>query len=166
MTYRANDLTNDREYILECHCRVNYECDTPRARAISYAQYRANWFNMPGQIAEFWGALTESMQDPRTIAELIIDSNGEIAGYFWARFYENAETKFAWLDLDDLYIEERYRRQGLAAKWLTRAEAHARNCGANVLRSGTGCENTASKALQEGLGFYQYRYEFEKVLES
>ena len=35
---------------------------------------------------------------------------------------------------------------------------------AKVIRSGTGCENAKSIRLHEKLGYYQYRYEFEKVL--
>ena len=159
MKYRPIDLVADHDYILERHCRINYACDTPWAREIPYEQYRANWLNMPGQISGFLNALTESMQDPRTLAELLVDDHGEIAGYFWAPFHEDHEAGFAWLSLDDCYIEAPYRRQGLAAKWMKHAEKHARNCGAKVLRSGTGCENKASRALQEGLGFYQYRYE-------
>ena len=166
MTYRPIDPAADREYILERHCRVNYACDSPWARKIPYEQYRANWFAMPSQIAGFWQALTESMQDPRGIAELLIDDSGAIAGYFWAPFYEDREAGFAWLDGQDMYIEEAYRRQGLAAQWLARAEAHARKHGAKVFRSGTGCENTASQALHQHLGFYQYRCEYEKVLEN
>jgi SAM-dependent methyltransferase len=43
------DIATDRDYVLERHCRINYECDTPWARKLAYAQYRANWFVDTGQ---------------------------------------------------------------------------------------------------------------------
>ena len=162
MTYRPI-TPDDHDYALECHCKNNYACDAPWARAMPYEQYRANWFAMPGQMDEFWQHLLESMKDPRTVAELMLDEDGAIAGYFWAPFWE-AEAGFSCLELQDIYIEEAYRRQGLAAQWFARAEEHARSCGAKVFRSGTGCENAASIAMHKRLGFYVQRYEFEKVL--
>jgi len=44
------------------------------------------------------------------------------------------------------------------------AEKLARNHGAKVIRSGTGCENIPSQKLHQKLGYYQYRMEYEKVL--
>jgi len=44
------------------------------------------------------------------------------------------------------------------------AEQSARRNGAKVIRSGTGCENTKSQGLHQKLGYYLYRYEYEKLL--
>ena len=80
------DLNKDKEYVLERNCRLNYECDCPWARKISYEEYRKNWFAWPGQTEGFWAALTESMKDERTIAEIIKTESGDIAGYLWVYF--------------------------------------------------------------------------------
>jgi len=164
LTHRAIDLARDREYILECHCRINYACDSPWARAIPYEEYRRNWFAMPGQIDEFWQHLQESAKDPRAITEIIEDETGEIVGYLWGSFWENKEAGIACLELQDLYVEEAFRRQGVASRLFAYAEKKARAIGANLLRSGTGCENAASIAMHGKLGYGIYRYEFEKKL--
>ena len=44
------------------------------------------------------------------------------------------------------------------------AENNARKNDAKVIRSGTGRDNLKSIGLHEKLGYYQYRYEFEKLL--
>jgi len=166
MKTRPIDFAADRDYILECHCKVNYACDTPWARALPYAQYRADWFRMPTQIKEFTQAFLDSVKDSRAIAEIMEDDDGVIAGYLWAPFHEDPEADFSWMDVQDIYIEEAFRGKGLAAQWMNYAEQKARERGAKVVRSGTGCENAASIAMHKRLGYYVYRYEYEKVLSS
>jgi L-amino acid N-acyltransferase YncA len=164
MKTRPINPAADRDYVLECHCRNNYACDAPWARALPYESYRANWFAMTSQMEEFWKVLTRSAEDPRTIAELMTDETGALAGYFWAPFREDPEAGFSCLDVQDIYIEEAFRRRGLAARWLAGAEQKARACGAKVIRSGTGCENAASQAMHRKLGYRVMRYEYEKLL--
>ena len=86
LIHRKIDLQHDREYILESHCEINYECDTPWKRKMNYEEYRREWFSLSGQIAEFLGALEDSMKDPRTIAEIIENENSDTLGYLWAPF--------------------------------------------------------------------------------
>ena len=164
MKTRRIDIANDRDYILECHCSVNYDCDSPWARALPYETYRANWFNMPTQMDGFWQALVSSIEDPRGIAEIMEDDNGKIAGYLWAPFYEDAEAGFSWMDVQDIFIEKAFRGQGLASRWMAAAEKKAKESGAKVIRSGTGCENISSIEMHKRLGYNIYRYEYEKVL--
>jgi len=40
MIHRKIDFEKDREYVLERHCRINYECDTPWKRELPYEEYR------------------------------------------------------------------------------------------------------------------------------
>ncbi|MCL2774748.1 MAG: GNAT family N-acetyltransferase, partial [Oscillospiraceae bacterium] len=157
------DLEKDRDYIRECHCLVNYECDTPYARKIPYDEYRANWFANAGQQDGFLSQLIESMKDERTIAEIIKTESGETVGYFWVTFH-GEDKSFIWTDVQDIYIEESYRKAGVAIYLMDYAEKSARQNGAKVIRSGTGCENTKSQGLHQKLGYYQYRFEYEKLL--
>jgi len=157
------NLETDRDYIFECHCRVNYECDTPWARKIPYEEYRAKWFAWTGQQDGFLSALRDSMKDSRTIAETIKTETGEKIGYLWVPFYGN-DPNFIFADVQDIYIEEAYRRTGIAAYLMDYAEQSAKRNGAKVIRSGTGCENVKSQAMHQKLGYYQYRMEYEKVL--
>jgi len=164
LIHRPIDFERDRDYVLERHCRTNYACDSPWAREIPYEEYRRNWFAMAGQVDGFWRHLQESAGDPRAIAEIIEDGAGEIVGYFWAFFWENAEAGLVCLELQDIYVEEGFRKQGVASRLFAYAEGKARAAGANLMRSGTGRENAASIAMHGKLGFGIYRYEFEKRL--
>ncbi len=131
---------------------------------MSYEDYRREWFSLDGQIAEFLGALENSMKDQRTIADIIEDEKGDAIGYLWAPFYEDTENGFRVSDIQDVYVENSYRRKGIATELIEYAEETAKQNGADVVRSGTGCDNAASIGLHEKLGFYTYRYEFEKKL--
>lgn len=46
LIHRKIDFEKDREYVLECHCRVNYACETPWMREKSYEDYRGQWFSL------------------------------------------------------------------------------------------------------------------------
>lgn len=160
--YKIN-LAADREYILERHCRVNYECDTPWARQILYDEYKANWFANINQQDGFLSALRESMDDTRTIAEIIKTKSGETVAYLWVPFH-GEDSSFIWSDVQDVYVEDSYRKTGVAAYLMDYAEKMAKTHDAKVIRSGTGCENVKSQGLHKKMGYYQYRMEYEKVL--
>jgi len=131
---------------------------------MSYDEYRVEWFGPKSQTDGFFNALIDSALDRRTIAEIIYNEQNEVVGYLWVPFYEDNESGFCFADVHDIYIEEGFRALGLASKLMAYAETKAKESGANVIRSGTGCENKSSLGLHEKLGYYQYRYEFEKVL--
>ena len=159
------DIEADRDYILECHCKINYECDTPWARKLSYDQYRANWFSNIGQQEEFLSLLRESMADMRTIAEIIKTDSGERTGYLWVEFHAGAASFMCYADVQDIYVEKEHRRSGIASYLMDYAEKAAKRNGAKVIRSGTGCENVISQELHRKMGYYQYRMEYEKILQ-
>ena len=155
------DLDTDKDYILERHCRINYECDTPWSRKLSYEQYRANWFT---DTNGYLSVLIGSMEDVRTIAEIIKTDTDEPVGYLWVQFH-GEDDRFIWAYVQDIYVEEAFRRTGVASYLMDYAEKKAKERGAKVIRSGTGCENIKSQELHKKLGYYQYRMEYEKVLE-
>ena len=162
--HRKIDFISDREYVLERHCKINYECDCPWKRKMPYDEYRTEWFGMRSQTEGFFSSLVDSATDERTIAEIFVNTHGEIVGYLWVTFTEYTESGFCFADVQDIYIEDNFRALGIATKLMAYAETKARENGAKVIRSGTGCENNKSISLHEKLGYYQYRYEFEKIL--
>ncbi len=164
LVHRNIDFEKDRDYVLECHCRVNYACDTPWMRKLPYEDYRRQWFGLNSQITGFYWALQTTAQDGRALAEILDLKDGGRAGYLWAVFEKDNESGFAFAELREIYIEPELRRQGLSAQAYAYVEAWARTQGAAVLRAGTGCENAASIAMHEQMGFYTYRLEFEKEL--
>lgn len=161
---RKIDIETDRDYCLECHCRVNYACDTPWKREMPYEAYRAEWFSYTSQTAEYLDALQKSMEDTRTIAEILETPNGKTIGYFWMTVNSDTESGFSFAEIQEIYVDEVYRGQGIARRMYAIAEQYAKSCGAKVLRAGTGCENAASMHLHETLGFAPNRKEYEKVL--
>ena len=118
---------------------------------------------MQGQVGEFWCALLNSMQDDRTLADIIEDEKGVTAGYIWVPFHTWENGTFC-AEIQDIYIATAFRRQGIAGHLLTYAAAKAKENGAKILRSGTGCGNRAAIKLHEKAGFGAYRYELEKML--
>ncbi|MCL2884500.1 MAG: GNAT family N-acetyltransferase [Oscillospiraceae bacterium] len=154
---------SDKDYVLERHCRINYACDSPWATAIPYETYRAAWFKNAGQQAALVSALADSRKDPRTIADIVYADGDEPVGYLWAPFH-GEDPAFVWAGVEDIYVEEEYRRKGIAAALMTYAEDKARQNGAKVIRSGTGCQNIPSQAMHQKAGYKMYRVEYEKVL--
>lgn len=164
LIHRSIDFEQDRDYILERHCRINYACESPWVREMPYPDYRSEWFSFTSQVSGFYGYLQRTAQDERTIAEIIQWEDGRIAGYLWATFCEDEEMDFRFVEIQEIYIEEELRRRGVAAQLYEYAETKARRNGAKVIRAGTGACNSASIQLHERLGFAPYRYEFEKLL--
>lgn len=159
---RPVDVGTDRAFLLEMHCRGNYESDAPWARRAPYEQYRGEWLSTP-QPEQFLASLLESLTDHRTVAE-VWEQDGESAGFLWVTFGEFEGYGITFAEVRDIEVIEPLRRRGIGAAMLERAEQAAREHGAAVLRSETGVENAASRALHDASGFAQYRLLYEKLL--
>ena len=164
MIHRPIDFIRDRDYVLERHCRVNYACESAWARERPYEDYRAEWFGLSGQIEAFYGYLEQTAREGRAIAEIIEAEDGQPIGYLWATFSEDAESGFSCAEVQEIYVEEAFRRRGAATGLYEYVEERARQRGAKVIRAGTGRENSASIRFHEKNGYVPYRYEFEKLL--
>ena len=165
LIHRKIDFIRDRDYVLERHCRINYACDSPwKRRTMTYPAYREEWFSLESQVSGFYHHLQATALDGRTIAEILEIMDGRTAGYLWAPFYLDSVSGFCFAEIQDIYIGKEFRRLGFATELYGYVEEAAKRNGAQVVRAGTGCENTGSIALHKMLGFYPYRYEFEKLL--
>lgn len=162
--HRPIDFARDRAYILERHCHVNYACESPWAREIPYADDRAERFSLTSQVNGCYRHLAQAAEDERTVAEIPETEDGQTIGDLWAPFFEDRESGFSFAEVQDICIEDAYRRLGLASELLRYVEAKARRHGAKALRSGTGCVNISSIQHHEKPGSAPYRYEFEKLL--
>lgn len=164
LVHRSIDFEKDKDYILECHCRINFACESAWAREISYSDYRSEWFSLISQISGFYGYLQRTAQDNHSIAEIIETEDGRVVGYLWTTFCKDEESGFCFVEIQEIYIEEEFRRHGVATRLYEYIELKARHSGAKVIRAGTGSCNRASVQMHEKLGFAPYRYEFEKNL--
>lgn len=163
MMFRRMDALRDKETILEFHCQVNYESDTSWARKILYDQYREKWFST-GQPDAFYAHLVQTMEDDRTIAEIVLDEDGEIAGYMWVMFTDIPDYDLTIAEVMDVYVTPEHRQRGVGLHMMTTIEQKAVERGAHLLRSETGMENIASQRLHEKFGFEAYRVLYEKKL--
>jgi GNAT superfamily N-acetyltransferase len=154
----------DKDLILELHCEINYESETPWARKEPYTKYRKKWFST-SQPEQFFSHLIETMKDHRTIAEVIEDSNHHVLGYIWVIFHDVPDYHLTIAEIMDFMIVSSHRRAGLGTKILKYIEDRAIRQGADLLRSETGIENVASRKLHRKLGFEPYRVLFEKQLQ-
>ena len=163
--HRTIDLQRDRDFLLEMHCRINYECEMPWVRETPYSEYRETWLQSEG-VKEYLDALSDSMQDSRTIADIWENAQtNEIVAYVWMIFHDIKSDSISFAELQDIAVVENYRRQGIAERICDYCINAARKSGAKMLRSGTGASNIASRKLHEKLGLSDYRVEYEKLLD-
>jgi len=163
---RKIDIEADKDILLELHCRINYESATPLARAEPYEQYREKWLSTsPSQPEIFLKDLAESLADERTIAEIWEDAS-IVVGYLWVKFSDLrwGGDNITIAEVCDLGVTEDYQRRGIGRKLLLHAEKLARDRGADILRSGTGIENTVSQKLHMSSAFKTYYIQYEKLL--
>lgn len=159
---RNIDIFRDREFILDCHCRINFECDSEWAVLDGYEAYARKWFST-NQPNEFYQVLIVSMTDSRNIA-VVCEIDNVYIGYLWVRFTDVGDYNFVIAEIDDIIILDKWKKKGFATQLLTYAENRCEQSGATVLRSATGANNIASINLHKKTGFKSHRLEFEKLL--
>lgn len=162
LTYRDVNVDADRDLLLELHCRINYESETPLARKIPYEPYREKWLST-SQTDHFLSDLRESLRDERTIAE-ILEDDGNVVGYLWVTLMDIRDYNVTSAEVMDIIVTPEYQKRGIGSEMMQHIEDLSRKRGAAVLRSDTGFENKASQKLHEKRGFKPYRIRYEKLL--
>lgn len=114
LIHRSIDFEKDRDYILERHCRINYDCESPWKREMTYPDYRSEWLSFTSQVSGFYGYLERTAQDEHSIAEIIETEDERSVGYLWTTFCKDEESGFCFVEIQEIYIEEEFRRHGAA----------------------------------------------------
>jgi len=161
--FRRIYINKDRNTLLEFHCRINYESETPFAREAPYEEYRQKWFSTR-QPETYLSDLSKSMKDKRTIAK-ILEDNGNVVGYLWVTFADIQGYDMTVAEIMDIAVAPDYQRRDIGLLMLARIEKLAKERGATLLRSDTGIKNVASQKLHSKFGFKTKRIEYEKVLQ-
>ncbi len=162
ITHRRVDVDRDVDTLLELHSHANYAYSSPWVRScVSFEQFRDHWLTTQ-QPKEFLGSLIESLEDPRTVAELW-KVDGEPAGFVWVRFTDIAGYAFTRADLDDLAVAPAFRRMGIGSRMMEFAEEAARANGANAIYVDTGWENVPARSLYEKKGYREREIRYEKL---
>ena len=162
LSHRAIRVEQDKEILLEFHCRINYESETPYARRVPYGAYRRKWLSTE-QPGSYLAHLARTMSDPRTLAE-IWEQDGTVVGHRWVVFRDVPDYGITIAEVMDLAVTPAFQRQGLGRRMLQHAEDVARKQGATLLRSEAGSDNAASQRLHASLEYRPYRIRYEKVL--
>ncbi len=163
--HRKIDIVKDKEILLEFHCEINYECESDFSRKTPYKIYREKWLATESQVEQFISALSKTMNDSRTIADIIENENGAVLGYIWVTFFDIRDYNLTIAEINEIAVSKHHRKSGIGTYLIEYVEKIARMRGANILRSGTGYGNNPSKGLHESCGFKPYRIEYEKVLD-
>lgn len=163
LRFRRIRIDEDRDLLLEFHCRINFESETLYMRKFSYEEYRKKWLSTT-QPESFLSELAKTMKVDRTVAEILEDGNVKV-GYLWVTFTDVQDYGITIGAIMDLAVAQSYQRKGVGTMMLRRIQRLAKERGANLLRSDTGIENVASQKLHEDFGFKRYRIDYEKVLQ-
>jgi ribosomal protein S18 acetylase RimI-like enzyme len=162
LRFRRIDINKDRDFLLEFHCRINYESETPYMRKSSYEKYRNKWLRT-SQPESFLSDLEKTMEENRTIAEILEDDKGKV-GYLWVTLTDIQDYSMTVAGIMDIAVAPDYQREGIGTMMLEHIEELAKEKGAALIRSDTGIENIASQRLHEKFGFKPYRIHYEKAL--
>ena len=162
LRFRRININEDKNLLLEFHCRINFESETPYLRKLSYEEYREKWMST-SQPESFLSDLARTMKEDRTIAEILDDGDAEV-GYLWVTFTDVQDYGITIAGIMDIAVAPDHQRKGIGTMMLRHIEEIAKERGATLLRSDTGIENMASQKLHESFGFKPYRIHYEKVL--
>lgn len=164
MNYVINkfNIEKDKDFILDCHCKINFKCASDWEVVNGFEAFSDKWFST-NQPREFLDALIYSLKDERTLA-IVIKDGLENIGYAWVRFFDIQDYDMTIAEIDDTMVIEKYQNKGIATYLMDYITEKSKLHGATILRSATGISNLASIGLHEKLGFKSYRVEFEKIL--
>lgn len=161
--FRRININKDRDVLLEFHCRINFESETPYMRKLAYEEYRNKWLST-SQPASFLSDLAKTIKENRTIAEILEDGDAQV-GYLWVTLADIQDYGITIAEIKDIAVAPEYQRKGIGTMMMQHIERLAKKRGARMLRSDIGIENTASQKLHESSGFKLYRVSYEKVLQ-
>lgn len=123
--------------------------------------------------ARFNGALEPSenyaarLVDPHRVdTPILAEIDGHIAGLACLRLLQPVFYPTPYAELTELFVEEDYRRRGLARALVTRAEDLARQGGADELIILTDFYNDAAISLYRALGYQHHDIALSKPLVS
>jgi ribosomal protein S18 acetylase RimI-like enzyme len=109
--------------------------------------------------------LAQRLADPKRVeTALIAEVDQQIAGFAALRVVPCIWYAAPHAELTELYVEEPYRRHGVARALIAYAEQLARRAGAQELLVQTGHNNQPALALYHAVGFEDYDLSLLKQL--
>ena len=160
--FRPIDPARDRELVLDIHCRTLFDSAPPEERTPGYLKYREAWLET-AQPAMHLAAIAQSLEDSRTIAE-VVQLSGAEAGISWVTFHDVGGYGFTYAELQEIGFKPEFQRQGLGRMTLLRIEELAAARGASSLRSTGVARRESVQGFHQSGGFEPYMTIFETRL--
>ncbi len=99
----------------------------------------------------------------RTERALLAWVDGRAVGFTCLRFARLITTALPYAEVPELFVEEAFRRRGIARALLTEAEKLARALGAPGVILFTGIKNETAQAFYRAVGYHDYAVTMRKV---
>jgi ribosomal protein S18 acetylase RimI-like enzyme len=93
---------------------------------------------------------------------IVAEIDGNVVGFASLRllYYLGGDAPYA--EISELFVSERYRRQGIARALMTELEGRARAAGASSLDVLTAADNDMAIALYRAMGFQKFSIALQK----
>jgi len=119
---------------------------------ILFEHYRA-FYKAEQDYQAAYSFIEERLKEDDSVIFIALDFNNRGMGFVQLYpAFSSVAMKKLWL-LNDLYVDEKYRKLGLARKLMAMAKEHALLTKAQGLKLATQIENSAAKSLYEQLGY-------------
>jgi ribosomal protein S18 acetylase RimI-like enzyme len=133
--------------------------DVSEGDADAIAQLITEFTRLPTTAIQVQQRLTRShgIEHP-ILAEL----DGNVVGFASLRLVNYLGEDVPYAEISELFVSERYRRQGIARAFMTELERRARAAGASNLAVLTAAHNDTAIALYRGMGFEEFSIALQK----
>jgi ribosomal protein S18 acetylase RimI-like enzyme len=92
----------------------------------------------------------------------LAEINGQVVAFASLRLVNYLGEDAPYAEISELFVLERFRRQGIARALMTELEARARAAGASSLAVLTAAENDTAVALYRAMGFQEFSIALQK----
>lgn len=126
------------------------------------------FYGQPSELDSACQFLSERLQRGESVIFAVVEGERTVGFTQLYPSFSSVSMKAIWI-LNDLYVDEKARRRGIAARLLRAAVDHAQRTGAVRLVLSTGVENIVAQSLyekeawQKDTAFLHYKFELPKA---
>ena len=93
---------------------------------------------------------------------ILAELDGNVVGFASLRLLNYLGEDAPYAEISELFVLERYRRQGIARALMTELEVRARAAGATSVAVLTAADNDTAIALYRAMGFHEFSIALQK----
>lgn len=98
------------------------------------------------------------------LTTFVAETGGQMAGFACLRLVPHLQGDAPYAELTDIFVDDAFRRRGIARALLDRVDAEAQVAGAIEVVILTGCENDAAQAAYRAQGYANWALAMQKCL--